>query len=354
MSKTAITATAALLRLADPAVAVAVLRRCDARTRLRLVKRLSDIPELADYAVVEGTHEDRVALACHDRQPRAVFERLVALDDPRVNTHLYLNHRTDSLLRRRILTQGPPLAPDLRAELLSTRVRPLVLPLVYAHEPALVRRALTVLGRRSGQRHIELARLRGLVTLWRLEGPDAVAVALGTTRYRTQGAAPVVRAALTAPNGLELLDAELSRRPGTAELIRLLRTSGLRRSMAWHVVDSAADPIDWDAVATAHHAQPFTREVAVGVAASVRCPDALRTVLQPPARPAKRLDQYDGRLLNETPAVTAVPVAGHAAGELVRKHLGDNVDAWVVAVNLLDDFTGSLAELLATAQSASA
>lgn len=164
-----------------------------------------------------------------------------------------------------------PLDPALRAELLTTRARPLVVALPYARDPALVRHALSVMGRRRSPPHIERACCQALLTLWELDGPDAVRAALAVKRYHTGVVAESVRAALERRDGLAHMRAETAKGPDATEIVRSLRTT-IRSSEARHIVTAAGTPVDWPAVIAAHRQESLPSHAQLGIAGAADCP----------------------------------------------------------------------------------
>ncbi|WP_331770378.1 hypothetical protein OG948_42690 (plasmid) [Embleya sp. NBC_00888] len=266
-----------LWRHADPSLVVQLMARCDPSGRGRLAALLSDRPEVVDHALTDGDRAVHIALARYDRLPRSVLERLVALDDPEIDRHVFLNPRADTRIRRRIL--GRALDPELHETLRTTRTRTHALALVYARDGRLLRHALTVLGRLANRPHVERARLRAFAGLWRAEGPEAVHAALSVGRYRTKVVTPIVRAALDAPEGLMLLEVGACAGPDERELLTLLRAGGLRRGEARHVLATSDTPPDWDTLTRAHRREPFTPEVAAALAGTEGCPPSVVAVL---------------------------------------------------------------------------
>ncbi|MFF7244862.1 hypothetical protein ACFZBU_13300 [Embleya sp. NPDC008237] len=263
-------AISTLWRHADPNLIIRLVARCDPGVRGRRLAELSDVPGVADWALSHGERSDHLALARHDRLRRAVLEQLVELDDPEVDRHVFVNPRADTRIRRRIL--GRDLDPALHEVLSSTRTGVHALALVHARDARLLRHALVVLGRLPNRPHVERARLRALVGLWRAEGPEAASAALSVGRYRTRVVAPLVRAALDAPEGLMLLEVGACAAPDGDELIALLRAPGLRRGEARHVLSLADAPPDWAALLRAHRATPFTPAVTAALAGTEGCP----------------------------------------------------------------------------------
>ncbi|MFE2870747.1 hypothetical protein, partial [Embleya sp. NPDC059259] len=265
-------AISTLWRHADPNLVTRLAARCDPGGRGRLLAELSDVPAVVDYALTHGERSDHLALARHDRLRRAVLEQLVALDDPEVDRHVFVNPRADTRLRRRILSRDRAPDPALYELLSTTRTRIYAMALAHARDARLLRHGLSVLGRLPDLPHVEQARLRALAGLWRAEGPAAVFAALSVGRYRTRVIAPVVRAALDAPEGLMLLEVGACAEPDGDELIALLRARGIRRAEARHVLSTMDGPPDWDALLRAHRQTPFTPAVAAALAGTEGCP----------------------------------------------------------------------------------
>ncbi|MYS85975.1 hypothetical protein [Embleya scabrispora] len=263
-------AISTLWRHADPGLITRLVARCDPGGRGRLLAELSDVPGVVEHALAHGDRSDHLALARHDRLRRALLERLVALDDPEVDRHVFVNPRADTRIRRRILSRD--LDPALHEMLSSTRTRIYALALVHARDPRLIRHGLIVLGRLPNRPHVERARLRGLAGLWRAEGPEAASAALSVGRYRTRVIAPLVHAALDAPEGLMLLEIAACAGSDGDELIALLRARGLRRAEARHVLSIMDAPPDWNALVRAHRETPFTPAVAAALAGTEGCP----------------------------------------------------------------------------------
>ncbi|GCD95503.1 hypothetical protein [Embleya hyalina] len=360
-------AVSTLWRHADPAVVTRLVARCDPAERGRVLAELADVPGVLEYALAHGDRTDHLALARYDRQRRSVLDALVALDDPEVDRHVFLNPRADTRIRRRILGRDRPPHPELREMLSTTRARPYILALVYAREARLIRHALAVLGRQPNRAVVERARLRALVGLWRAEGPEAVLAALSVERYRTRVVAPLVRAALDAPEGLMLLEVGACADADTDELIGMLRSAGLRRAEARHVLSLAATPPDWDALLRAHRRTPFAPIVAAALAGTEGCPpeavvefDALldhanrpleRALLEQVLTPERFL--HAGRpawdVLRSVDDFCPRSAQAAAFGPLVtglRALLPDDVEGWLRLARVGPSYPGTVHELL--------
>ncbi|MCF2528367.1 hypothetical protein [Yinghuangia soli] len=155
-------------------------------------------------------------------------------------------------------------------------------------------------------------------------------------------------------------------------------------------------PLDWAALAAAHEDAPFAPDTRRELGLQLGCPAELRPAPGPPTRPSygrygderlelrHRLEPTEGRPMpfGRSSGIRAAlggrraPLAGEVLhvkamarfvleyvqltpewadegrrelGKLAAERLGADVEAWAVALTLLDDFTGTVPELLAAA-----
>ncbi|OPC78702.1 hypothetical protein B4N89_31550 [Embleya scabrispora] len=363
------------------------------------------LPEHVFEAALAG-RDPRVcaALAANSGLDPRRLGRLVGLDEPRVNAAVYRNHHSPLTLRRRIASGAPctpgrsepvPLDPVLRAELLDCADRRRLTPLVVSGDPELVHAALYAFpsadarafafskvrqrgGPDAARRLVGL--IGGLAPAPRADAlPDHLESGDGPGRwgevripYEDPDALPGVLAAARGRNATRRLLATLVHEPYTYDLprlvarhreapfapesidellrhedavgepARLLRLAVVNRACGTTAEDLNREPID------RLRAVAFRRTDAGWVNDCVEHEllDPIRLV--DTARPA-------GEVLRALPKLTrdavAAPIRARI-GTLVRTRLAGHVEATVIALGLLDSFTGTVGELIEVAAQA--
>ncbi|MEU9111491.1 hypothetical protein AB0D04_06805 [Streptomyces sp. NPDC048483] len=334
-----------------------------------------------------------VALGARD------LRRLTEGDEPTVNAAVYLNQKATLSLRRAIASGVPrtpgrsdllPLDAGLRAALLAAKDKFLLTPAVTSGDPELVHRAW---------RHLPDAALRfAVVRVWERGGPDAVRRLVGLLPEAVQGWQLVqdTLAALDHRDGVARLRAGMEPYEDTGRLPGLFAQprgrNATRRLMRTIVHEPYA--YDFARLIAAHHRHTFQPEPLEELLRHEDVDDEIRWALTA-ARPQREADDAQdgafepiaylraaswpgpsrwftdavrqGSLAAERLVDTARPAAAvvaslhenwhasqvtaarrHAIG-LAHEHLAGHPEAWVVALNLLGTFTGTLAELITVA-----
>ncbi|WP_055553727.1 hypothetical protein [Streptomyces sp. NBRC 110028] len=223
----------------------------------------------------------------------------------------------------------------------------------------------------------------------------------------------IVRSALEAADGPAVLRAELDRSRGPAGRVAFLRAQGATRDLVTPALERLAEEagpgLPWAELAREHERDPLPDALLVVLAEADDCPEGLRTaggvaalrlehhahphkstgprpdpldlvrhhpLPPPPHRRNDWLDKavglgtltpldvlYEARPAGDAAAYLAYrhnrarqdgpDPAGLAASrkvlELATTHLGEDPEAWALALRLLPDFTGTFPELLSTA-----
>ncbi|MYW05534.1 hypothetical protein GT354_46145, partial [Streptomyces sp. SID3343] len=340
-----------------------------------------------------GTDEPRVwtAVARNPGLNAHELRRLVALDEPRVDAAVY-RHRHATLSLRRAIASGTPRTPgrtepvpfdaELRARLLTEDFdQRLASPLITSRDPDLVRLAFRT-GLSDDARRFAFARIRetgGDAAVRRLlahfddsdrtrelsrtpsavafEDPDALARQFAEPRGRN-ATRRLMQTIVHEPYAYDLahlvavhheigyepepIEELLRHEDADGEAGRLLRLALINRLLGSDADTRNAEPADWlrSRPYRAGYAEWVNRTVAQGLLDPARLLDT--------AHPATAVLQGLGGLDRDT---VLAPVQAHVA-TLVRTHLAGHVDASVIAANLLDSFTGTIAELFAVAAQA--
>ncbi|MDI2129950.1 hypothetical protein [Yinghuangia seranimata] len=377
-----------------PSDVCAQLRRVNEPLPGHLVLTLMRDPELDARGLVRRMIPDRdteaVLLARHDRHINAAL--LAESKDAATRHAVFAASRRDASPRVR-------LTPHSRGWL-NLQYRDGCPEAVYGHHVAFLRTVL----RRGTHDLSPAAVLRGLLSLWEAQGRGA----LLDPRLRSllRGTPATWRAlhwACNAADGLARLRAEVERLEQPDALVAAVRE---HPAMAGGYLPAAF----WPAAVTAHADEPLRRRLLAALARHPDCPaelvrDAVRTdgdlavelagrsreyalaalaePLGPPPRWANAgrggIGDWIGNALADDvvsvrefverahPATRAVEATGALSGVLpesyaealeavvaehARAALGDDAEAWAVAVMLLPEFVGTLPELFATAASA--
>ncbi|MEU8825448.1 hypothetical protein [Streptomyces sp. NPDC048636] len=361
-------------------------------------------------------HALGTALAAADPRARAAIGRNVALgarelrrltecDEPAVNGAVYRNQKATLTLRRAIASGIPrtpgrteplPLDAGLRAELLASEDKFLCSPLVTSGDPELVAHAWRLFPTDEMHRF-------AVVRVWERGGPDAVRtlIALLPKGAWHRQLIEDARAALDQPDGMENFRADMEPYEDPDRLPWEFAYSGGRNATRRLMRTIIHEPYTYDfpRLIAAHHEHTFEpepiaellrhedvdEEVRVALTASrpygVAGAEALRdgvfdplVYLRTESWPrhshwfddAVRRGTLSAERLIDTahpaPAVLASlfkdgdPTVRAAAQrhvrELVREHLAGHPEGWVIALHLVESFTGTLAELLTAAAQA--
>ncbi|MDH6137877.1 hypothetical protein P3T37_007312 [Kitasatospora sp. MAA4] len=384
-----------LFGYAEPEVQEALLPYLDGRTVQQLLVFGDCPPRLRERITAVHGRSAQIAHASHRSLSAEQLAELLDLDDPEVNAKLYRHCAIDREERVRILAgrgrrgAAVPVHPALLADLVEVKATHRRHWLTAGHlsgDPQVLRATLT-----RCQLHTEAGRLRAVIRLWERHGPQEVQAFVDEQEFPGRvverhplsgGTRRTVLKALAGPDGLAVLRARLTAEEDPDRVVAMLRkraASTVTDQVRYLAAEGTALP--WPELTRAHEAEPLAPELLAGLAAQPDCPyvlmlAALRvqrlwshsTGLEwlPAALDSGRLTTAD--VLREAfpaPAVLEYLAAHDAhrrrevtrwrppvreARQLVREHLGDDPEAWSVALQLLPDFTGSLPELLATAE----
>ena len=365
--------------------------------------------------------------------PAEKIGELVVLDDPEINTKLYVYTPLTDEQRRGILAGrrfGPrpatgaaedpeplPITDELIDQMRLSGRRHWLLPICESGDPRLAR---VLLGK--VKLHTLAGQLRLLVRVWERHGAEEVRGLLEETEFPErrsrkhplpQATHDIVRGALEAADGLAVLRAELDRSRGPAGQVAFLRAQGGTRELVTTALERLAEEtgpgLPWAELAREHERDPLPDALLVVLADEDDCPEELRTEcgvadlrLQHQAHPHKSTGPRPGPLdlvrhhplprphhrrndwldkaaglgmLTPLDVLHEAKPAGDAAAylayrhhrtrqdgpdpaalaasrkalELAAAHLGEDPEAWALALRLLPDFTGTLPELLTTA-----
>lgn len=358
-------------------------------------------PGLVAYAIAHGSAEELVVLA---KNPAVAPDDLALLaahtSEPQQAEHLFANSSAprEAMVRVMPFAAGS-LLPTLldRKDALRFDAARCASVAVESEDPRVVRSALLVV---DGD-FLPLSPavvLRGCLGLLWADGREAASQALRDVRDLVVGdlSAPV-RDAFADPFAPASLGRALAYESSPPVLLEHLRRCR-GRDEALVRLYAPRDAIDWAFVVEAHRHEPLPGFVLAALARQVGCPDVLRTpspeqngttggrpgVVRPKAVPREpqdvRLGELDSAavaalaheyyltgvlsasaILREgRPASAAFEIiassarerdhgVARAVAELTRPVLGEDADAWVVALNLLGDFVGTLPELVRTA-----
>lgn len=315
-------------------------------------------PGLVAYAIAHGSAEERVGLAGNAAVPP---DDLAVLADhtsePGQAGQLFANPsapreamvRVMALAAGRLLPSAPGRLDGLR---LDTARRASVA--VESEDPEVVRSALRFVGGDSLPLGPTVV-VRGCLGLLWTAGREAASQALREVRDLAGGelSAPV-RDAFADPFAPASLGRALAYESSTPVLLEHLRRCRSRDEAVVRL-HAPRDAIEWAFVLEDHRREPLPVFVRAALACQVGCPDLLR----PPPTPTGAL--ITAKVLRDgNPASAALGLLAKSAGgrdrdldraiaELTRPALGGNPEAWVVALNLLGDFVGTLPELVRTA-----
>ncbi|WP_127148894.1 hypothetical protein [Streptomyces lydicus] len=317
------------------------------------------------------------------------LRRLTECDEPTVNAAVYRNQKATLSLRRAIASGVPrtpgrteliPLGAELRTELLATEDRFRRSPLITSGDPELVLHSWGWWAS-DGARHFSVVRV------WERGGPDTVRRLLALVPDADPPSVLAKAAAeLEHPDGLDRFREGLEPYEDPEALPRVFATPRGRNATRRLMREIVHEPYvyDFPRLIAAHHEHTFEPEPIEELLRHEDVDEAIRQVLTTRAsaldsEPVDHLRStaYDAglhgwfvktveqgllgpeRLVDTAqPAAAALPYLGHVgararghAVDLVREHLAGHPEAWVIALNLVGTFAGSLAELISTAAS---
>ncbi|MEU9116201.1 hypothetical protein AB0D04_31670 [Streptomyces sp. NPDC048483] len=375
-----------MVRCASQEAQIAVVPHFDPLAAQQFLLECDPSPAVRD--TVAAAHGLPAQLAVAAGNPDATMrEYLLDLDEPEVDVQLFRHDNLSRPERERVLAgrlRGGGIRPvpaellRLLDDLVVSQNREGLAAGVGSGDLGVARR---VVGRL--RLHAPATRLRLLIAVWERGGPDAVREILAmdrlpvTLRRRTEKL-------LDAPDGLDRMRARLAEEAEPDRLAKILTRSGAQAGKRLRLLRDEGIQPPWPALVAAHRATPLPADL---VEALVELPDCPREVLLAGLgnahghwtnwlnwiRPA--LSQgtlaLEDLLTHVAPAQLALDfllrcVEERNPGEdrpteedwqrlrdraaaLTREHLGTDVDAPAVCLQLLPTFTGTLSELAATA-----
>ncbi|MFC9879670.1 hypothetical protein ACFVJW_08685 [Streptomyces libani] len=317
------------------------------------------------------------------------LRRLTECDEPTVNAAVYRNQKATLSLRRAIASGVPctpgrvelvPFDAALRTELLATEDRFRRSPLITSGDPELVLHSW-------GWWASDEARHFSVVRVWERGGPDTVRRLLDLVPDADPSSVLAkAAAALEHPDGLDRFREGLEPYEDPEALPQVFATPRGRNATRRLMREIVHEPYvyDFPCLIAAHHEHTFEPEPIEELLRHEDVDEAIRQALttRASALDAEPVDHlrstaYDAglhgwfvatvergllgpeRLVDTAqPAAAALPYLGHVgararghAVDLVREHLAGHPEAWVIALNLVGTFAGSLAELITTAAS---
>ncbi|MGY5124182.1 hypothetical protein [Streptomyces nigrescens] len=315
------------------------------------------------------------------------LRRLTECDEPTVNAAVYRNQKATLSLRRAIASGVPrtpgrtervPLDAELCTELLTTADRSRRSPLITSGDPELVLHSWGWWAS-DGARHFSVVRV------WERGGPDSVRRLLDLVPDADPPSVLAkAAAALEHPDGLDRFREGLEPYEDPEALPRVFAAPRGRNATRRLMQEIVHEPYvyDFPRLIAAHHEHTFEPEPIEELLRHEDVDEAIRQALTTRAsalgsEPIAHLrsTSYDANLhgwfvetvergqlgperLVDTaqPAAAALAYLGHVdvrarrhAVDLVHEHLAVHPEAWVIALNLVGTFAGSLAELITTA-----
>ncbi|TJZ58876.1 hypothetical protein FCH28_01585 [Streptomyces piniterrae] len=366
----------AMLRCVPEEVQKAVIPHLDLRAVQHFLVYGEPSPEIRDAVVAAHGLPAQIAMAGSHHLSDEQTDYLLDLDEPAVDAKLFSHARLKRSERERILAgrlRGGgirPVAEELLTALDEVNInvdRDRLVAGVGSGDLRVARKIVRCLRLR-----VPATRTRLLVAVWERGGPDAVREILAMGRLPARLRRWTERA-LDAPDGLERLRARLAEEESPAELLEFLtattdpgkRLRGLR---------AEGIRLPWTGLVTAQDAGTLPAQLLDRLAEQPDCPRELllAALATTPESGAKWIPNAfrSGRLTPEDLLTHAAPARAalavlrqyaadwpEAAGRpvvcraaaLPREHLGTDVEAWSVGLQLLPTFVGTLPELIVTA-----
>ncbi|MEU9125190.1 hypothetical protein AB0C96_36060 [Streptomyces sp. NPDC048506] len=367
----------ALFRCASPEAQIAVVPHFDGLAVKQFLVAGNPSPRIRDAVVAAHGRPAQLAMAMGN-PGQDTLEYLLDLDEPAVDARLLRNARLDGAERERLLAGRlrsggtRPVPQELLAVLDDVIVSQDRDQLIAGLESGDLSVARRVVGRL--QLHLPASCLRLLVALWERSGPEAVREILAMGRLPAALSRQAERE-LDVPDGLERLRARLTEEASPERLAAFVLRPGSRpeERLKWLLSEGMEPP--WSVLLAAHRATPLSADL---IAALVGHPDCPRELLLAWLTDVHRIVGYvldealeRGALVPEDFLTHAAPAEGalglvrryaedqpteadwqrvrDRAAVLAREHLGTDVEAWAVCLQLLPTFVGTLSELAATA-----
>ncbi|GCE02415.1 hypothetical protein [Embleya hyalina] len=350
------------------------------------VASLFVLPGPADPAAdaADAASHDPVARAARTDLTAEELDALLDLDDPLVDARLFAGPVLDRTERARLLA-------GVRRDGTVGPVPTALTDLLWAAELGRCARWLAA-GMASGDAEVarivvnrlplrtEAGRLRLILGVWARHGRDEVRRVLAEADFPAEARAEIDEA-LGRHDGRTLLDARLAEAEVPERIVEFL--CGGDDSERPDRVDGILDDggtIPWPELIRVHRSGSLPAALPARLAELPDCPHELLIALLaeglPPSgrddRPWLHTALVAGRLTgadvldHARPAAVALSILAGTDGRtspdrwasgapraraylLADRHLGADVEAWIVALRLFPDFTGTIPELLATA-----
>ena len=363
-----------LIECLPTAVRLRILPALDGRGVFDVLTRCTPDQEFVTGVIDSGEPEHAALLAANHQLPAESVEPLLALDLPAVNARLYQKAPRWSMQRRIAAglhhdEPGPgrsdflPMHDTLRMHLFSLTERKDLVQLVETGVSEIAAHVL-----RHTRVPTGLLQLRLLLAVARRETPAAARALLDLDLTARQ-----YKAAPWLATVRKQAAAALAREPET-EAVRALqeRVTEWSTPVRWierlrrvdpdagdlRILDAEQFTTDWAMFRAEHARQRFHPNLVRYLSDLPGFPVELAPPAEPdPADPVSTLAEL---VIETRPASTALSFAADAWRQfpdnplpaLCAETLGDNTEAWLLALDLVDDFPGTVAELLATARSA--
>ncbi|MEU9119543.1 hypothetical protein AB0C96_06735 [Streptomyces sp. NPDC048506] len=371
-----------LFECASEEAQIAVVPHFDARAVQHLLVYGDPTPAVRDAVLAAHGVSAAAAQASTHSLSEEQLTALLDLDEPRVDANLFFHCRIDQRERERMLAGrlrggGTRTVPQELLHVLDEtnlgHYRHWLVAGLESGDPGVAR---TIVGRLRLQ--IPAARLRLLISVWERSGPDAVREVLALDRLPVTLRRQTEKA-LDAPDGLRQLRARLAAEEEPAKLVAFLtKTPAYDAGQQARKLTGDGIALPWPALVEAYRSGGLTDNLAEYLAECTDCPRELLLELLARTPEGGRHDASwvrralergaltpEDLLTRSGPARTAlahllkvVDSPGRQtdrqrlrarAAALTGEHLGTDIEAWAVCLHLLPTFTGSLAELVATA-----
>ncbi|MGW9209296.1 hypothetical protein ACWGR4_20200 [Embleya sp. NPDC055664] len=348
------------------------------------VQAAPSIPTPADAGSYDPAPHDPVVRAARTDLTAEELDALLDLDDPLVDARLFAGPVLDRTERARLLA-------GVRRDGTVGPVPTALTDLLWAAELGRCARWLAA-GMASGDAEVarivvnrlplrtEAGRLRLILGVWARHGRDEVRRVLAEAHFPAEARAEIEEA-LGRHDGRAILDARLAESEVPEHIVEFLCAGD--DSEQPDRVDGILDDggtIPWPELIRAHRTTSLPAALHARLAELPDCPNELLIALLAEGLPQSSRDDRPwlhaalaaGRLTgadvldHARPAAVALSILAGTDGRtspdrwasgapraraylLADRYLGTDVEAWIVALRLFPDFTGTIPELLATA-----